>query len=120
MLWFERTSRDVLEVSSQVAKKVSEQREALLRSPLWDLKVDIQGAHGTITLRGKKEGITIAQKSIQSIQKKLEQEVTEVISVDTTLHNMIKYDKMAWIDIVKRCGEPPGPDSSEHPFVLEM
>ncbi|KAF8463363.1 hypothetical protein JB92DRAFT_2115045 [Gautieria morchelliformis] len=120
MLWFERTSRDVLEVSSQVAEKVLEQREALLRSPLWGLKVDIQGDHGTVTLRGKKEGITIAQESIRGIQKKIEQEVTEDISVDTTLHNLVKYDHRAWIDIVKRCGGSPGPDSSKHPFVLDI
>lgn len=120
MLWFEKTSRDILTVSSCVAEKVLEQRESILRSPLRDLRVECQGNEGTITLRGKREGITIAHKRIRDIEKAIEEELTDDIPVDDFLHKMIEDDRQAWIDIIKRCNGPTFKDSDKYPFILSM
>jgi hypothetical protein len=98
---FEHTSRDVLNVSRRAAEIILERRQEIIRPPLRELDVDINAK--TVTLRGKREGIIFAQTTIREIEEEVAQEVTEQLSVDTFLHDIIKSDPQAWTDIVARC-----------------
>ena len=109
----------MLKVSFHVAKKVSEQRESILPR-LWDITVDFHGGDGTITLRGKRQGIIMAQNSIRAIEEQIEKEVTKNIPLDAFLHDMIESEPRAWSDIVERCGGPPSQYPKSYLFIQAM